>query len=931
MNQKQKKNQRGSALLISLGILSLALILAMSFAFSARTSRQVAKVNADITRANLLAITAEDRILNALKLAFGRKGRYIADVGMASTDEGCLYPNAASSSINFSAHSWHDTDNHVQHYATTGSETDEDGNSPHAIIRRYSTYYDNLATISGQTFVNSYQPIYKNSDGTGTIIGRIAYVLLDETLKYDINRLLDMRLISGTPVAPIIASGSYTLTDLGTAYDAATHFFYQMGLDMAGNATLTDDNKQRLGVSLQEIWYSNRSAYTPSLTGYLGYTRLPWQSYTHLVNERGASFDYAKFTFFSPKEPESFAQVTSGNFDGEYHRFDLTGFEIGGTSYWDSDAITVTSLVAGERQAFGKETDTGFADSKATCIFSLAKMTDKNGVNVSKHVAANLKDYADSNNYATIDENFDFSAPNAPAYCGNEKVAYINEIPLRFYVQRVRNADDNYDIQVNVTGGMELANVFNESVPVGKLALRIEGSYTVKYTDASHTQWKAGDFAPTSSGWLTNEEKTGSVDSDKTYAQYVFTAESGGNTPVFTPFQVLKETNSGIQDTEDSSKKHAYALDLEFKVKKVIAYHAAALNDLTQLYDLAYWEGEKSLTCTLPGVVYNPSATTANEVDDGEKTFYLYASLEAKDPRCNHRSAYWDWHDNTSYQGTDDFAYASYSSWEAINPNTQAILALLDGESDTTGYDMESKAKASLDLKDISTNYIANRSTGKILSFWELGAIHRAEPFCTIRLSTYHAYADTDNVTYANGDAILLDQVKIGPAKFSYGKFNCNCQDDGNFGYFNPGLNPEDTYASVSVNKWSESTCVELDTHSTISFSRAANAAAPHYTSTEGTIKTDCWAEAVFARTANLFSTRSNSYTIFIVAQPLQELDGAGINSTNWSDVKKTITNPTSMDGHYFSILGTAVWQLAVVRDAWRNEFSVVYRENLVR
>ena len=55
MKKTGKRDEKGSALLLTLGILSLALILGMSFAFSARTSRQVAKVNADQVKAKLLA------------------------------------------------------------------------------------------------------------------------------------------------------------------------------------------------------------------------------------------------------------------------------------------------------------------------------------------------------------------------------------------------------------------------------------------------------------------------------------------------------------------------------------------------------------------------------------------------------------------------------------------------------------------------------------------------------------------------------------------------------------------------------------------------------------------------------------------------------------------------------------------------------------
>ena len=62
-------------------------------------------------------------------------------------------------------------------------------------------------------------------------------------------------------------------------------------------------------------------------------------------------------------------------------------------------------------------------------------------------------------------------------------------------------------------------------------------------------------------------------------------------------------------------------------------------------------------------------------------------------------------------------------------------------------------------------------------SLWELGAIHRGYPNQTINLKQFTEKADwttADKVTYAEGDAGMLDQVKIGPLLFVEGKVNAN-------------------------------------------------------------------------------------------------------------------------------------------------------------
>ena len=54
--------ERGSALLLTLGILSFVMMIALSFAFSARTGRTIAKSAADQVQVRLLAESALERI-----------------------------------------------------------------------------------------------------------------------------------------------------------------------------------------------------------------------------------------------------------------------------------------------------------------------------------------------------------------------------------------------------------------------------------------------------------------------------------------------------------------------------------------------------------------------------------------------------------------------------------------------------------------------------------------------------------------------------------------------------------------------------------------------------------------------------------------------------------------------------------------------------
>lgn len=61
-----KPNERGVALLLTLGVLSLLLILAMSFAFMSRTERMASGVNADMVKARLLGESCVERVTSAV-------------------------------------------------------------------------------------------------------------------------------------------------------------------------------------------------------------------------------------------------------------------------------------------------------------------------------------------------------------------------------------------------------------------------------------------------------------------------------------------------------------------------------------------------------------------------------------------------------------------------------------------------------------------------------------------------------------------------------------------------------------------------------------------------------------------------------------------------------------------------------------------------
>jgi len=88
--------ERGVALLLTLGVLSLLLVLGMSFSYQATLNSMIAGVNADMTRSRLLAESALKRAVAYLNVTFagtGKDGRITKeDVLKAVADMGGLVP-----------------------------------------------------------------------------------------------------------------------------------------------------------------------------------------------------------------------------------------------------------------------------------------------------------------------------------------------------------------------------------------------------------------------------------------------------------------------------------------------------------------------------------------------------------------------------------------------------------------------------------------------------------------------------------------------------------------------------------------------------------------------------------------------------------------------------------------------------------------------
>ncbi|MGI5925234.1 MAG: hypothetical protein ACOX9E_14905 [Lentisphaeria bacterium] len=332
---KKLKNQRGSALLLTLGILSLALIMAMSFAFSARTTRQVAKINADQVKARLLAESGLERVLAAMQYNW-------------DPSTGAYPPAVSSGNFSFTSARLHDRDTpttpnslsgYSQRYLVSSGGSGVWDDFPFNDVPALSHFtFD-----SSQPTTHDQYPTYLTvdtvigQDGGGAdireVIGRMAFIVLEEANKLDINEMLTLQYqyptsspnprICEFAYAPFVKHGEPRLANLftDTFFAAAPppppaidhDFFYDIygGGVFGGISPITyppppsdpfDDRSfeeltVRLGLNMREIrvplhyFFALDIGYffppPPHTSPPLFATRTKWFSNAHLCNRLG--------------------------------------------------------------------------------------------------------------------------------------------------------------------------------------------------------------------------------------------------------------------------------------------------------------------------------------------------------------------------------------------------------------------------------------------------------------------------------------------------------------------------------------------------------------------------------------------------------------------------------------------------------------------
>lgn len=305
--------------------------------------------------------------------------------------------------------------------------------------------------------------------------------------------------------------------------------------------------------------------------------------------------------------------------------------------------------------------------------------------------------------------------------------------------------------------------------------------------------------------------------------------------------------------------------------------------------------------------------------------------------------------------------------WEPeFKPRTGAQLEeVLDGDGSGSGTMYST----------LSTYFIPNNP---ITSLWQLGAIHRGEIGRTINLKKFCEF-DVNGMThlYRDGDAWILDYLKISSLD-AYngirGKFNPNCFNAGAYRYLfanipankdandtmiyaNGFFKPKDIKRNSYYNDFIEHTGATFDLEANVfkfndfhgdhgkpaaqaqswspvqAFFNFVDINGFGNDATAGLKCNDRVAESLIGCTAGLLSTRYETYTVVAVGQKLQFIARADELPPSDTDVyknfSKQLVNPKNINGNIYSILGTQVRLVTLVRDCWFGNIKVVKTQNL--
>jgi hypothetical protein len=714
------KSERGVAVIVALGVFVLLFGLGVSFITTLITERKAA------------------RNVDALKMT-----RMVAQSGLQRTLTAVeMYAEDTSSNLN-NIFSYNDDDND----ATEMLGGDNGLMKTQVDAVTFYSLNENYDTNSNPTW-----QYIKSGDGENRIVARFAYVAIADHGRLDPSACLDSGYNSFTIYgrkSKSAASESNNRKSVGRDGVEVTSLGFD-GIEIIGRPGRQVNEIFLRSMDHDREWLNKNKNYLDKISSYWSNPRGKlmvdkknwegrWLDFATLFSKKKLNVKanaekilFKKyFVLDSPADPEAFWIDHNDDLVREtseyYHRFNLM------RSNWDD--LSVDSLLSDPSTFNTVKTDNEIYS--INWIRNWNNKGDYDTIDTARlQIAANLIDYNDSNIAATTD-----NADN-PTYVGLDECPYINEVKLDFKGKIIeKGSSKNKEKGKKNT---KSSTTYSCSLSIDKVSLELVNMYKTENINTVSELILSGE--------------------------YQWTVKKGSQT--YTKDETFSKTVADIGNINITSSGQAYSIaeispsdaDISSISENDIILSDGGGSTQTSIINLKINDLKIKLTDSGTGVLYDyayvDSGSDYYTISDNGKEKTLYVDYQIGDPRQNLLVS--DWGGVIAADDEDTGTIGSTNFIYTYNPNP--------------GGDVDPEPNAT-NPWDISTAYIRNSA---MMSPWELGFIHRGAKWKTINLKKYNSSVGMDGggEKYVDGDANILDQIKMTSDKETSGKINLNSKLD---------------------------------------------------------------------------------------------------------------------------------------------------------
>lgn len=774
MKKGKIRNQRGVALIFTLGILGLLTVMALGFASTAMLNQKIASNSAGASSARMLAQVGVQRALTAVAL-------YTAD----AANNAVGFSDIFSREYNDGKEGNKNTCDFIWKLTTKINDIP---------LYELPVDYDNKSGVT-------WQYVTDPSDTTNnTLIGRYAYVVvpyygaLDPSVNY------------GQSFTDSTANPD---NKLFTVYNIDMDKGISKGLKDTFGITSLEKTDGAIKTSLDDV-YGKRFYDLSDYVKRILYDK-SWGEATGFENmlKRMKLFYYLKNIFaINPYAyPEAYwidCDKTGSDqkraSDHYLHRLSLDALVTDWEGVSDGNyASKIDSLTNADNITSLQYSSTapGVSPLPWLAAWQGPESSDLESANWTadlqkKQIAANLIQYnlgADKPSVSNVATNAfsdtDVKGPELE-YLGIGRHPYINEIGVEARVVATGTFDStdptvdrtlSYTLKPSLSFQAELVNMYDTvAIDVSKYKLYFYGrfSFTCKKTpdgtDDTITWSTSG--SGTENHVLLGSVVPGAFSSG--YSSMILPADDSIlSTSVKTECSSpsLTGTLTVPANTVDYENKFLLITGMNLQITKVVL-----VADSTLIRDYAMPEAAavtETNVGNIPTLVAEPN--------------YYVKSYQTADPRVNHYPS--DWKKGEKYNTPQNYSAAVLAKIDAdgitaVTPGAKNTELLEKYTDKFNGTDYDKETVTEIACTGTATGRLSSAMIrhGKMRSLAELGLIHRASPFQTLNLKkARYIKRDTElkkagGASYKEGDANILDQLKLrgNDVMKQYGKVNIN-------------------------------------------------------------------------------------------------------------------------------------------------------------